>query len=71
VETIIHIKNLCFFNICVKKKSKMGKRAIKKAINSDKNKFPEGLLNTNGYYPIDCVLNEDDPDYFNWLTTQM
>jgi hypothetical protein len=60
-------KSLLFQYMCFKRKARWEKRAIKKAINSDKTNFPEGLLNTNGYYPIDCVLNEDDPDYFNWV----
>jgi hypothetical protein len=59
-------KSLLFQYMCFDKKVRWEKRAIKKAINSDIVNFPEGLLNTNGFYPIDCKEDKNAPDYFDW-----
>ncbi|MCK9618739.1 MAG: hypothetical protein M0R21_13000 [Lentimicrobiaceae bacterium] len=59
-------KSLLFQYMCFEKKARWEKRKIKKAINEDDINFPEGLLNTNGFYPIDCVEYPNDSDYFDW-----
>ncbi len=61
-----YIKSLLFQYVCFNNKVRWEKRKIKKAINADDINFPERLLNTNGFYPIDCVEDSNDPDYFDW-----